>query len=395
MKKLFVLLFVIATQHYTYAQGVKIGGTGNPDAQAILELDGSGGKGLLLPRVTNTQMNNMNAPDGMIVFNSTNGTIYLRKSNSWHVVAANNNAGGFSLPNTSTHTADNGYVLDVTNNSVNGVNGGIKGSSSTSGYGVHGSSFTGIGGYFTSSIGPALVAGTGNVGIGTAMPSAKFHLAVNNGYQHLLENTNPLGVGVPVRTIFKTGDYFTGAIGTTGSSAVLARMSFLTGATTSGPNNLWERMSILNNGNVGINTTVPLSKLEINGKTRLTQGQDNAAVEITGDIMVSGPNAPAFTVTNNGPDETKSITINHPACNGNPNAMILVTQTYGMAVPYLVKYDIYTQKWEIVTGNYIVTDKINGGFRLCDDKCSTAPLGVVVSSTFIPGHKFNVLVIKK
>jgi hypothetical protein len=163
MKKLFVLLFVIATQHYTYAQGVKIGGTGNPDAQAILELDGSGGKGLLLPRVTNTQMNNMNAPDGMIVFNSTNGTIYLRKSNSWHVVAANNNAGGFSLPNTSTHTADNGYVLDVTNNSVNGVNGGIKGSSSTSGYGVHGSSFTGIGGYFTSSIGPALVAGTGNV----------------------------------------------------------------------------------------------------------------------------------------------------------------------------------------------------------------------------------------
>jgi hypothetical protein len=227
------------------------------------------------------------------------------------------------------------------------------------------------------------------------MPSAKFHLAVNNGYQHLLENTNPLGAGVPVRTIFKTGDYFTGAIGTTGSSAVLARMSFLTGATTSGPNNLWERMSILNNGNVGINTTVPLSKLEINGKTRLTQGQDNAAVEITGDIMVSGPNAPAFTVTNNGPDETKSITINHPACNGNPNAMILVTQTYGMAVPYLVKYDIYTQKWEIVTGNYIVTDKINGGFRLCDDKCSTAPLGVVVSSTFIPGHKFNVLVIKK
>src|SRR5687768_11107129 len=102
MKKLLFLFLAIATHQLAAAQGVKIGGSGNPDAHAILDLDGSAGKGLLLPRVTNVQMNNMNAPDGMIVYNSSNASIYLRKGNAWQVLAANNNAGGFTLPLVST-----------------------------------------------------------------------------------------------------------------------------------------------------------------------------------------------------------------------------------------------------------------------------------------------------
>ena len=51
MKKICILLLIIITQQTVYAQGVKIGGSGSPDAYAILDLDGSAGKGLLLPRV--------------------------------------------------------------------------------------------------------------------------------------------------------------------------------------------------------------------------------------------------------------------------------------------------------------------------------------------------------
>src|SRR5215212_4663555 len=98
MKKIFFLLIIIITQNALYAQGVKIGGTGNPDEHAILELDGSSGKGLLLPRLTAAQMNAMAAPDGMIIYNTTDGSIYLRKNAAWVMVAANNNNGGFSLP---------------------------------------------------------------------------------------------------------------------------------------------------------------------------------------------------------------------------------------------------------------------------------------------------------
>ena len=94
MKKILFILIIIITQHSLSAQGVKIGGVGNPDQHAILELDGGTGKGLLLPRMTGAQMNGMAAPDGMIVYNTTDGSIYLRKSGAWVVVAANNNNGG-------------------------------------------------------------------------------------------------------------------------------------------------------------------------------------------------------------------------------------------------------------------------------------------------------------
>ena len=395
MKKISLLLLVIMLKQFAFAQGVKIGGNGNPDAHAILELDGGSGKGLLLPRVTTAQMNAMAAPDGMIIYNTTDGSIYLRKSAAWQVVAANNNAGGFTLPQTSSHNVDNGYVLNLTNTSVNGVNGGIKGASSTSGYGIYGSSFTGIGGYFTSTTGPSLVTGQGNVGIGTAMPGAKFHLSANNGYQHLLENTNALTAGEAVRSIFKTGNYYTGAIGTTGSSSSMARMSFLTGATTSGANMLWERMSILNNGNVGINTTTPLAKLEVYGKTLLTQGLDNAALDIKGSIMVSGPTPAAFVVTLPGPSNSEVIVIDNAACNGDPNAMLFVTPIWGTAVPYQVHYDNALQKWKIVTGGYYAVDRYNVTLKDCNNNCVTRTIGAVAEAIFVVGQKFNVLVIKK
>ncbi len=393
MKKIFFILIIIIAHHSLFAQGVKIGAAGNPDQHAILELDGSAGKGLLLPRMTGAQMNGMAAPDGMIVYNTTDGSIYLRKSAAWVVVAANNNNGGFSLPLTASHNVDDGYVLNLTNTSVNGVNGAIKGYSSTSGYGIHGSSFTGIGGYFKSDLGPALVTGTGNVGIGTAMPVAKIHAVNSNSSLLQLENTNVLNPGQNVRAFFKTGSFYTGGIGTTGIGSLSARMSFFSGVTSNSASMI-EKMSLLDNGNFGINTTTPASKLEVNGKSTFNQGADNAAVEIKGNIKVSGVNAPAFTVTLIG-GNTDLIVIDNPSCNGDPNAMLFVTQTFGMLVPYEVKYDGALQKWTIWTAGYFIGTTMEYKLKSCTDECYNVPVGLPSETIFVTGQKFNILVIKK
>ena len=394
MKKILFILIIIITQHSLSAQGVKIGAAGNPDAHAILELDGSAGKGLLLPRITDAQMNGMAAPDGMIVYNTTDGSIYLRKSAAWVVVAANNNNGGFSLPHTASHNVDDGYVLNLTNTSVNGVNGAIKGFSSTSGYGIHGSSFTGIGGYFKSDLGPALVTGTGNVGIGTAMPAFKLHAVSNNSNLLQLENSNTLNPGQHARIFFKTGAFYTGGLGTTGVGSLSARMSFFSGL-SGNASTLGEKMSILETGNVGINTIAPASKLEVNGKSTFNQGADNAAIEIKGSIKVSGINAPAFTVTYTGANPTQVIVIDHPACNGDINAMLQVTATAGLYMPYIVKWDNAIQKWTITTGGRYIGFAYENGFKNCSDQCITLPVALSSDCVFAPGQKFNVLVIKK
>jgi hypothetical protein len=397
MKKIFILLLLIITQPSLYAQGVKIGGSGNPDTHAILDLDGSAGKGLLLPRVTNTQMNNMNAPDGMIVYNSSNAAIYLRKGNTWQVVAANNNAGGFNLPNTSAHTVDSGYVLDLTNNSYYGVNGGIKGSSSTSGYGVHGSSFTGIGGYFTSSIGAALVTGTGNVGVGTPMPNVKLHTVSNTQDLLQLENTTTLNSGQNTRMLYKTGNYYTGGIGTTGTSVAGARMSFFSGVAIA-PGSLSERMSILHGGNVGINNINPAARLDVAGKIKATaQYGDDAALELSGAIKVSGTNKAAFVLTATAGDIASNghkLIIDHPLSNNDPNAILFVT---GRNIQdFTMNYDPGIGKW------YLYTDqkKSEGYYDIrYKDWNNTNNMVTVemlpVYYLFATGQKFNILIIKQ
>lgn len=75
-----------------YAQ-VKVGD--NPTAinpRSLLELE-SNNKGLLMPRMTNTQIAAMTgAPTGMLVFSSTDSALYLRRDTGWAVLALGNNS---------------------------------------------------------------------------------------------------------------------------------------------------------------------------------------------------------------------------------------------------------------------------------------------------------------
>ena len=355
MKKLFIFLIIVSFKQTIFSQGVKIGGTGDPDATAILEIDGGSGKGFLLPRMTSTSMNALNATDGMVVYNSTDASIYLRKNGAWQKIAEGNaGGGGFTLPLVAGQNFS-GYMLDLTNTSTNTFSGAIRGYSEN-GAGIIGGSYSGRGGYFSSATGHALITGVGNVGIGTPSPMARMHAAWNLSELLQLENTSPLVAGMQVRELFKIGSYYTGGIGTTGQTQTSARLSFYTGTGVS-TSSFGERMSILNNGNVGINNITPLARLDVNGKTILNQNFDNAAVEIKGAIKVSGSVPAAFVVhvppisSGDGfPTPSFNLTIDNPACNGKPAAMLFVTMQANAAnkgQTVVVKYDFAIAKWKL------------------------------------------------
>ncbi len=96
----------------------------------------------------------------------------------------------------------------------------------------------------------------GYTGIGTIDPQMPFHVSNNTSALALLENTQSLVAGVTAGLNFKTGTRYTGAIKTIGGNTAAARIGFFT---YSDPllSNLVERMSIQDNGLIGIGNTNP------------------------------------------------------------------------------------------------------------------------------------------
>lgn len=140
--------------------------------------------------------------------------------------------------------------------------------------------------HFSTNNGPTQMAlvPTGQLGFGTALPSAKLHAVGSMNDMLMLENSTALASGITNRIIFKTGLYYTGMITTHGQGSDAAKMAFYTQATSSSPSNLAERMTILNNGYVGINNSAPQYRLDINGATRVS---DQLTVE--DGMVLSGP----------------------------------------------------------------------------------------------------------
>lgn len=108
-----------------------------------------------------------------------------------------------------------------------------------------------------------------NVGIGTATPVMPLHIAKPaDGDLLLIENGVANNTGTNVGMYFKNGPRYNGAVKTIGTSTVDARMGFYTFSNFN-PNMLVERLSILDNGAVGINTVAPSATLDVNGTFRL------------------------------------------------------------------------------------------------------------------------------
>jgi hypothetical protein len=122
-----------------------------------------------------------------------------------------------------------------------------------------------------------------NVGIGTPAPAMTLHISSPADTALLqLDNNTTLNVNTNTGMYFKNGSYYTGAIKTIGTGTVFARLGFYTFA-ASDPNVLQERMSIADNGFVGIGTNNPSAMLDINGTMKISGGSPGTGKILTSD----------------------------------------------------------------------------------------------------------------
>jgi hypothetical protein len=131
MKRIMAVGFAIFSSHCMYAQS-NIGiGTNTPNASAILDVN-STNKGLLIPRMTTAQRNDIVSPaNGLLVFDTNKNEFWYYKSNTWTALTSQ----GFSLPYIgNTASSSNAFLI---NN--DGVGTAIKGTNTALyGIGVYG-----------------------------------------------------------------------------------------------------------------------------------------------------------------------------------------------------------------------------------------------------------------
>lgn len=141
-----------------------------------------------------------------------------------------------------------------------------------------------------------------NVGLGTNAPQMKLHIVGNTPNMSLFENTQPMAAAASNGLYFKQGtgsSFFTGAIKTTGESGSAARIGFFTFSSATS-NGLLERLSITNDGRVGIGTTNPQAALEVSSITsgflppRMDSNQRNAIVAPAAGLTIYNTSIKAY-----------------------------------------------------------------------------------------------------
>ena len=220
MNRILYFLFLLAmlTSH-GYAQ-VKIGDnstTVNPNS--ILELE-STTKGLLLPRISNEQMQAMqNVPAGMLVYSNTDNVLYIRTNSTWVTLAQAANAASVTNP----WSATGGAVYTTTGKVGIGTNTPSSQLANTAGN----------------------IIGTDGFG---GNSSSLAWAAAQQGYAAQIYNGQPGygGNGLAVKVASAGGtalDVSTGAQGAKGTSLLFVN----------------------SNGRVGINTNGPSEALDVTG----------------------------------------------------------------------------------------------------------------------------------
>jgi flagellar biosynthesis chaperone FliJ len=208
MKKIYyILTFLLCVYVQTANAQMGVNSTGAaPATSAMLDVS-STTKGFLMPRMTTAQRTTLGATaiNGMQVFDSDLGEVYLRRFGIWSPMNVPRNAFGISDNSASPIVAGYNSGTGIGVHGIGGTGSGVVGSS-TSGFGVYGISSSdngvygyssgagtgvnglgtsGYGGYFVSTTGTAL----GISGVGSTSPSSstnnpllRINLANDNNY---------------------------------------------------------------------------------------------------------------------------------------------------------------------------------------------------------------------
>ena len=129
----------------------------------------------------------------------------------------------------------------------------------------------------------SLVALTQNIGIGESNPAAKLQVKATDSAALIVQNGTSSGLNVKTGLFFKTGIYYSGAIASIGSAAT-HRLAFYTfgGSLVS---SLKERLTILDDGKIGINNPAPVAQLDIAGNLRIADGTEGAGKVLTSNAI--------------------------------------------------------------------------------------------------------------
>jgi hypothetical protein len=236
-----------------------------------------------------------------------------------------------------------------------------------------------------------------NVGIGVLPTANMLTLAANHGSLLSVRNTNTLNTGVMAAISFGGNNYTTGIIRTVGNSPSNARMAFLTGYSfTGGASNLQENLTIANNGNIGVKNSDPKASLDIGGNIRFS-GTNPAAFKLTlkGIMMYNGSGPAAVIDSTNG----DYVRIDHPMCNNDPNAMLVVSPVTGKSMRVI--YDDTNGYWYLVNDfPYRIQGTQGVNYLTCDGTCiDSAKEKFILVNGFSPLNKdfdsWNMFIVKK
>ena len=122
------------------------------------------------------------------------------------------------------------------------------------------------------------------IGINTPTPAMQLEVKSPDSASLLLTNSQVLADSEKTALYFRSGSLYTGAIKTHVEYAAgsEARMGFFTFGLPNA-NGLLERMSIRDNGNVGIGTVNPSAKFEVAGSVKIADGTQGAGKLLTSD----------------------------------------------------------------------------------------------------------------
>jgi len=121
-----------------------------------------------------------------------------------------------------------------------------------------------------------------NVGIGELNPTeSKLQIKTADSAALIIQNTST-ATNTKTGLFYKSDNNFSGGIATVKTAATTYRMGLYTfgGSTASA---LKERISILDNGNVGVGTIIPSAKLDIAGTVKIADGTQGLGKVLTSD----------------------------------------------------------------------------------------------------------------